>query len=42
MEGIFDGLVTGLILIGVALGFVIVGFLGFLYWLFSHITIGWI
>ena len=41
-HGMFDGIVRGLIIVGIALGMLICGGIWLGYWLCSHITIGWI
>ncbi len=41
-SGILDGLVRGLILIGIAIGVVVSGILFLVVpWIHSHLTIGW-
>jgi hypothetical protein len=37
--GMFDGLVKGLLVLSVLLGLVLAGFILFLAWLFSHLSI---
>lgn len=38
----FDGLFTGLLLIGALIGLGLAGLIWFLVWLFSHIDINWV
>lgn len=40
--GMFDGVIALLILIGIAIGLAICGIAYGIYYLFSHITIGWV
>lgn len=40
--GMFDRMVIGLVLIGMAIGLVLSAIGAGLYYLFSHLTIGWI
>lgn len=40
--GMFDGLVEGLIILGVPIGIALCGVVFGLYWLFSHISVAWV
>lgn len=40
--GCFDGLMQGLILMGIIIGFALCGLGALLFWVFSHLTIGWV
>lgn len=40
--GMFDGLVTGLLVMGAAIGIAMCGIVWFAIWLFSHVSIHWI
>jgi hypothetical protein len=42
MGSAFDGLIQGLILIGVIVGVALCGLTWLLIWIFSHLTIGWV
>ncbi len=39
---IFDGLITGLIGIGILIGICLAGIDWLIYWLCEHVTIGWV
>jgi hypothetical protein len=38
----FDGLITGLLVVGVAIGVALCGVVCFLWWVLSHLTIAWV
>lgn len=38
----FDDIIAGLIIIGIVIGLLLAGLGAFLWWVFSHLTIGWV
>lgn len=43
MDGrMFDGIINGLLLMGVAMGVALCGLAWALFWLFSHVSIRWV
>jgi hypothetical protein len=39
--GMFDGLITGMIVIGILIGIAFCGVVLFIWWLFQHLSISW-